>query len=82
MNVLVLTPFFSCEGYENIWDIRYDPQGGMQLMISRLCKAIVKADSNYKIDVVTMGQPNIPRHRKYFKNIDVYSYRVTIPKIK
>lgn len=82
MNILVLTPFFSCEGYENIWDIRYDPQGGMQLMISRLCKAIVKADSNYKIDVVTMGQPNIPRHRKYFKNIDIYSYRVPIPKIK
>lgn len=82
MNILVLTPFYSCEGYEDIWDIRYDPQGGMQLMISRLCKAIVKTNSNYKIDVVTMGQPNIPKYRKYKKNIDVYSYRFPIPKIK
>ncbi len=82
MKLLVMTPFFSSEGYEDKWNINYDPQGGMQLMISRLCLAIEKQFEDVNIDVITMGQPCIPKERMYSKNIKVYSYRIPILKIK
>lgn len=82
MNILILTPFFSAEGYEDVWNINYDPQGGMQLMISRLAKAMRRNCEDATIDVITMGQPAIPHKRVYSKGINIISCRIPIPKIK
>lgn len=76
ISVLVVTPFFSYEGFEEFWKPRYDPQGGMHLLISRLCFNL--AEKNVFQIVTTMGLPGMPKSWTPVKNVLAHKVRIPI----
>ena len=81
LKILRLTPYFYFEKPgENIWDLRYEPVGGMQVQIYEQTKSI--SQLGFHQVVLTIGLPGIPRFYRYLDNVNIISVRLPQPSLK
>ena len=81
INILRLSPYFYFESSDrNLWDLNYEPVGGMQIQITEQTKAIDKLCK--KQVVLTSGLPQFPKRIQFENNTEVISTLIPMPKVK
>lgn len=81
LNVLRSAPYFYFESDSpELWDLNYEPLGGMQVQIAQQTKAISTLCG--KQVVLTIGLPKVPKIFKLNENTEIISVRLPQPKIK
>lgn len=78
--VLSITPFFLFEDYKHLWNPRFDPLGGMQLLTHGIITRL--ADRGISQEVLTMGIPGAPKDLAIGERVVVRSRRLAVLPIK
>jgi glycosyltransferase involved in cell wall biosynthesis len=74
--VLSMTPFFLYREYEQLWNPRFDPVGGMQLLGRSL--VLEMARRGFPQRVLTMAPPGVPRDLQIADNVTVHARRLPV----
>ncbi|MGD2114199.1 MAG: glycosyltransferase family 4 protein [Acidobacteriota bacterium] len=78
--VLSITPFFLFEDYKHLWNPRFDPLGGMQLLTHGIITRL--AERGVEQEVLTMGIPGVPKDVELGDRVVVRSRRLPVLPIK
>jgi glycosyltransferase involved in cell wall biosynthesis len=74
--VLSMTPFFLYREYEQLWNPRFDPVGGMQLLGRSI--VLEMARRGFPQRVLTMAPPGVPRDLQIADNVTVHARRLPV----
>ncbi|QEU90634.1 glycosyltransferase family 4 protein [Streptomyces kanamyceticus] len=74
--VLALTPFFLYSEYQDHWDPKFDPMGGMHLLVRALVEEMAGRGVPHR--VLTMSPPKVPKDIRIGQRIKVHARRLPV----
>lgn len=74
--VLAMTPFFLYPDHRDLWQVRFDPMGGMHLLGYSIVQEMARRGFSHR--VVTMAPPGVPKDVRMADNVTVHARRLPV----